>query len=489
MVNTVLVLPDGTEVTSGVPRTNAILSSTISQLCNSDTDLTIGSVCAAMLEVKILIPGGALKISAGDEIIAYREEDGERRKIGVFIAEQPTKSAANTYSLTCYDRVSLLDKDLTAWLTALDGWPYTLSSFVTAVCTACGVSIVIPDDLPNADYSIPRFLADNITGRTLLSWCGQIAGRYLIADADGVIRFGWYSANETGVSAGGKQYIFQGSISYEDYTTALIDKVQLQLTENDIGVQYPQDAEGTNVYKITGNYLLSATSSEQLATVAETIYRQLQGITYTPGTVSTPDSGIFHVGDIVSVTDKNGAELSLYVMSLKISGQKATLESTGNRSRDSTSAANNESYGAINSKILEIKKDISGLKITAKETQLSLENGLERLDQFATTIEQTARQVTILVEQGVDKVTTSNGYTFNADGFRVSQSDQDISTTIKYDGTYVMRGDDPMLVANSDGVIATDVKVRNYLIIGNNSRLEDYGGNETALFYVGGESV
>jgi hypothetical protein len=47
-----------------------------------------------------------------------------------------------------------------------------------------------------------------------------------------------------------------------------------------------------------------------------------------------------------------------------------------------------------------------------------------------------------------------------------------------------------MLQADTDGVIATDVKVRNYLIIGSYARLEDYtdgaGGKRTACFYLGG---
>ena len=48
-------------------------------------------------------------------------------------------------------------------------------------------------------------------------------------------------------------------------------------------------------------------------------------------------------------------------------------------------------------------------------------------------------------------------------------------------GMYVKRSDDVMLQANANGVIATDVSVRNYLIIGCHGRFEDYSdGTDTA---------
>ena len=53
---------------------------------------------------------------------------------------------------------------------------------------------------------------------------------------------------------------------------------------------------------------------------------------------------------------------------------------------------------------------------------------------------------------------------------------------------YVLRGDTVMLQANKDGVIGTDMTVRNYLIIGSHARFEDYtdddGAAGTACFYI-----
>ena len=52
----------------------------------------------------------------------------------------------------------------------------------------------------------------------------------------------------------------------------------------------------------------------------------------------------------------------------------------------------------------------------------------------------------------------------------------------------MVRGSTVMLQANASGVIATDVSVRNYLIIGEHARFEDYSDGSdsarTACFFI-----
>ena len=50
---------------------------------------------------------------------------------------------------------------------------------------------------------------------------------------------------------------------------------------------------------------------------------------------------------------------------------------------------------------------------------------------------------------------------------------------------YVRRNGEVVLQANNQGVRGRDVTVENYLIVGENARFEDYGGNRTACFYIG----
>lgn len=116
----------------------------------------------------------------------------------------------------------------------------------------------------------------------------------------------------------------------------------------------------------------------------------------------------------------------------------------------------------------------------------------ESMKEQLTQIQQTAEDVTIRVskieQDGVDKVTTSMGYKFSDNGLHIQKSGEEIENLMDHTGMYVKRGDEIMLQANKDGVVATDVTVRNYLVIGTHARFEDYPDKRTACFYIGGDS-
>ena len=62
-----------------------------------------------------------------------------------------------------------------------------------------------------------------------------------------------------------------------------------------------------------------------------------------------------------------------------------------------------------------------------------------------------------------------------------------MNTQISENGMQVFKNDTAVLTANNIGVDAVNLHATTYLIIGNNSRFEDYG-ERTACFWVGGNS-
>ena len=62
MLRTRIILPDGRELFSGAQSQTAIQSVTITQCVNSSEELTLGSVCSNMLEVKFWNPEGKRQI-------------------------------------------------------------------------------------------------------------------------------------------------------------------------------------------------------------------------------------------------------------------------------------------------------------------------------------------------------------------------------------------------------------------------------------------
>ena len=61
-----------------------------------------------------------------------------------------------------------------------------------------------------------------------------------------------------------------------------------------------------------------------------------------------------------------------------------------------------------------------------------------------------------------------------------------MKTTISDDGMKVFKNNEAMLVANNVGVDAVNLSATTYLIIGTNSRFENYGTDRTGCFWIGG---
>lgn len=341
MLKTILELPDGTEISSGAGTVNAIQSVTLTECVNDSAELRLGSTCANAIEVTLFTPAGALALNAGSEVIVHKESAGVRQQVGVFTLEKPTRPSANIMKVTGYDRVSKLDKDLTAWLSGLTEWPYTLTAFAGMVCEACGVTFK-ESNVPNGDFPVKRFSKTSVTGRQIMQWLGEICCRFCRATPEGEIEFAWYTDSGKTITPHGDMYYFQNSLTYEDYVTAEIDAVQIRLADSANGALWPAVAEEFNRYIITGNAILNIEISEDLLPVLENIKNALADVQYTPCKVSTFCNLDIHAGNTVRITDKNGKAFTAYVMTKTQSGQKDTLECTGSYRRNTTTSANNK---------------------------------------------------------------------------------------------------------------------------------------------------
>ena len=87
-------------------------------------------------------------------------------------------------------------------------------------------------------------------------------------------------------------------------------------------------------------------------------------------------------------------------------------------------------------------------------------------------------------EQGVQKVTTETGFTFDEKGLTISKAGTQMENLLDETGMFVKRSGKVILQADQEGVAAADVSVRNYLIVGDHARFEDYGSNRTACFWI-----
>lgn len=185
-------------------------------------------------------------------------------------------------------------------------------------------------------------------------------------------------------------------------------------------------------------------------------------------TESNPTS----LGDAIKQTyakvDKANRRIDLVASATEESAENiaALMVDTNNilASVQTISTATDEALANINGELSSLTNRVNA-SMTAEEIQLSIEAELSN---------------------GVDKVITATGYTFDDEGLTVSKTDSEMKTTISDDGMIVFKNDEAMLTANNVGVNAVNLHATTYLIIGNNSRFEDYEDNRTGCFWIGG---
>ena len=374
MYYSVLRLPNGTELKGGEAG-STLKALTLHAAVNAGQEFTIASAFSDYIEAEIWAdPDGSLQITAGDALTYYRQDDaGNRTKVGVFYAEKPTRTKRNSYKVTAYDTMSKLDADFSGWLHANQAqFPKTIWQLVQLACQRAGVALASSSLPINGNYSVQAFYADDLTCRQIISWAAEAAGCYAHMNADGKLQFLTYTDKRSTVKltpdgASNSTAYYADSLSYEDYAVKAIEKVQIRQSDSDVGVIYPDSTTATNTYAVQGNLLLTTGTEANLKTVAQNLYNVLKSVTYTPCKVSVPSSSGLACGQIVHVKDARGREFDTYLMSATISSGKASFESVGSASRESSSAVNSQSYKNLTGKMLEIKTSVDGLEVKASD--------------------------------------------------------------------------------------------------------------------------
>lgn len=134
-------------------------------------------------------------------------------------------------------------------------------------------------------------------------------------------------------------------------------------------------------------------------------------------------------------------------------------------------------------------QEVKDAQVGTQETVDGLE---ESLAQVSSRVELalTSDQVEIAIEkklaQGVDSVTTKTGFTFDDVGLTVSKTGSEMTTQVTEDGMTVSRSGTQVLVVDNQGVEATNLHAKTFLILAGKARLEPYGADRMGCFWIGG---
>lgn len=140
----------------------------------------------------------------------------------------------------------------------------------------------------------------------------------------------------------------------------------------------------------------------------------------------------------------------------------------------------------------ELQNSMSEIKLTTDTITAKVENTDRDISQIKSAVINmvSANDMRIEIEKAIgdiNSITTSTGFTFNESGLDVSKSDSEMTTNISEDGMKIVKNSETVLTANNQGVDAKNLHATTYLIIGVNSRFEDYDNNSrTGCFWIGG---
>lgn len=489
-----------------------IVSCSYTQQVNISTNLTVGDATASVVNLEIRNPSNAVEI--GEALTYIQIENGFETQIGIFYVEMVTKESSVTTGIVAYDGIAKLAVDFSEWLNyRQQEFPLTLRQLVSYACTESGLTFS-SKSFPNEGIEIPAFYAQGVTARQVVTWAAQLAGRFVRCDKNGVITFDWYTEERKLIAASFEesdelkadtllQYSLD-SLTVSDYVTKKIDRVQFKQSNDDVGVIYPDYLSG-NVFSISENNLAALLETNVLRAVAKTLYDTLKDISYTPLSCTVKRTGEIRAGDIVTVRDASGNEYLAYVMSTHFDSSGVSITSTGDESYSDKAAVSSSQYQNIPGKMLTLRMDVDGLKVsnsdmegrvatlelTTETIQTEVSNNGEEITTLRQTAEGLGLEIQSVIDNGVSKVATGFGLTVDGSCVDIHRDGTQMHNSLDETGMYVRRGDEVMLQANSDGVIATDVTVRNYLVIGNYARFEDYSDGSdrkrTACFWMGGD--
>lgn len=246
------------------------------------------------------------------------------------------------------------------------------------------------------------------------------------------------------------------------------------------------------------------------------------GIVITPYTCSWRGNFLLEIGDKLGIERKDGSIVYSYLLDDTVTYQgylSGKSEWTYEENTNET-ASNPATLGAMlsnatarvdklnkeislivkeidvnSSAITSLQVDTDGIYSSISAVERGMTNQLSAMSNDVEVVKQavnaaiTKDELSIEVQKeisnGVGKIVTETGYTFDSEGLTISKLNNELTTTVTENGLQVKRNDETVLVANNNGVRAEDLHATTFIIIGENSRLETWQGNRTACFWIG----
>lgn len=226
--------------------------------------------------------------------------------MGIFLIDEIDDKDEFILKIVARDRIKLLDKDCTEFLKTLT-YPITLLDIAKKACAYLKLQLE-NTTIVNGGYAIGEtFKGMNLNFQKLFQWIGEASGTFVNVTRQGKIIFKSFKKNDAQITSHDTD-----SISIAKYTVPQITRLQVAVTEDDLGVVV---GSGNVTYRIINNPLLYTTSETALKPVVQNILNQLKSIpVYTPMRISAKGNPTIESGDIISILTNEKKNYDLLVM-------------------------------------------------------------------------------------------------------------------------------------------------------------------------------
>lgn len=459
-------------------------------------------------------------------VIVYTDTDGKSKEAvcEVFFAtgfadyivtEVQQDKVTNALTLTACDALNNLSSMTVGDLELPK--QYTLADFASAVCNVLGLNGYAFNNFECDIMTTPYEQGANFEGTESLSGAMDALAETLLCI--------YFIAGNKLVFKRLKNDAVALTVTPADYFALEVGECRelgKVVVINELGDGWTHDAsaEGVTQHIRDNPFLEMQPNAHDMIEVG---YNDMVGASIQEFECTWRGNYLLEVGDCVKFIGKNETEHVAFILDdvIKFNGAFSQVSrwAYGGGSDDRQPATLTEVIAQTYAKVDKVNKQITlvasetdGLKTTVADLLVEKDrialsvSGVEEAtkdalkevtDNVATITDKVNAQITqsqidFSIETaigGIDSIETREGFTFDKNGLTITNSESKFSTQVTEDGMKIYDNTEKVLTVDNTGVNAKNLHATTYLIVGNNSRFEDYvrdGEKRTGCFWIGG---
>lgn len=518
-VNAKVELYNGSTLANTFTQDDKLISIEIQRI--GESGKFFGFAICQRLNVHLIDTERKLSISTANMLKPYIGVGTEYCNFPSFhVTEVNRDENTNELSITAYDLMSKAKNYTFSELTLTKS--YTIMNVANAIAAALQSEIVA--EVPAGDTSFKvtypngaNFEVDeegNITDKTnlrdVITYIAEATQTICFINSDDKIVF-------KRLLKDGSSKLTLDKASYFSLSSKANKRLQTIIRANELGDNVSAGTTQIGSTQIINNNPFWD-NREDIITLLDKAITRMGDMTFNLFSVEWRGNPALELGDKIKIINKDNSEVISYLLNDTITYKGTLSEKTELKWEDSTESTDaqpttlpeliKKTYAKVDrvnntiemvvsdtkevtNSLGELDEKVDGVKKTADNAAAGITSINTEITSIKSTSEDIKLSVKKIQDDGVSKIETGMGYTFDDEGLHIEKTGSELSTHIDEDGMEVKKNDETMLKADNQGVDAKNLHANTYLIIGGNSRFEDYtkaGNSYTACFWIGGVS-